>query len=502
MSATELKEKLHIYNALSGKVEPFRPLRPPEVGLYVCGPTVYGEVHIGNIRTFLSFDILQRFLTYIGYKLHYVRNITDVGHLTEEATETGEDKVEEAARSMRLNPIQLTEYYTRRFHEAMAAFGIMPPHIEPRATAHIAEQVTLIQQLLKAGYAYEAEGSVYFDLPAYEKAYPYGELSGRRTEALYTQTRVLTGQSAKRHALDFALWKKAAPDRLMQWPSPWGQGLPGWHLECSSMAHKYLGTQFDIHGGGMDLKFPHHECELAQSRAAYGKTPARYWMYANMLTVKGEKMSKSAGNILTFQDLKAGEHPLIPKVYVPMVWRFLMLQTHYGSPLDLSAEAIEAAQRGYMRLMNGLRIIKTLSYSSDSTSEDKTQQAEVEAACSACAAAMCQDLNTALALGALFTLLKKINALYSGRLSFGALGERHFLQLQRTYVDYVEQILGLGPPAGPSGPHLMKELLIIYKEAKRKQAYWLVDKIRAVLRSSGISLQDQTTGEIDWRYTE
>ena len=497
MPTTDLQPKFQIYNALSKRIEFFRPLRPPLVSLYVCGPTVYSEVHLGNIRTFLSFDILQRFLSHIGYEVLYVRNITDVGHLTEES----EDKVEQAARRQQISPSVLTEYYIRHFHEAMAAFGIRAPQLEPRATAHVYEQIQLITRLLEAGYAYEVSGSVYFDLKAYEKNYSYGQLSGRRTEELYAQTRSLEGQTEKKHTLDFALWKRAAPDRLMQWDSPWGKGVPGWHLECSAMSLKYLGHTFDIHGGGVDLKFPHHECEIAQSVAAYGQSPAKYWMYTNMLTVEGEKMSKSAGNILTYKNLTEAEHELLRLPYAPMVLRFLMLQTHYSSPLDYSSEAIEAAHRGYLRLMNGLRLLHDMQFIEDGKQEDKAQQAEITANCKACDTAMCQNLNTASTLAALFSLLKKINALHSRQLSFSSIGKAYFEQLKCTYVNYVEEILYLKPPTPPE-QQLLKGILSIYQSAKRNQQYTLVDDIRKQLRRAGISVQDTAKGEVAWSYAE
>ena len=497
-----LQRKFRIYNAISGQVEPFRPLHPPKVGMYVCGPTVYGDVHLGNIRTFLSFDVLQRFLNYMGYALRYVRNITDVGHLTEEIEDRGEDKVEQAARTQRLEPLELTQRYTRRFHKAMEDFAIRPPQIEPRATAHIAEQIQMIDHLLKSGYAYEIEGSVYFDLIAYQKTHNYGQLSGRKTEELYARTRKLEGQGLKRYALDFALWKRVAADRLMKWDSPWGKGVPGWHIECSAMSRKYLGKSFDIHGGGMDLKFPHHECELAQSKASSGEIPARYWLYVNMLTINGKKMSRSEGNVYTLSQLGEEGHPLFPKSCSPMVLRFFMLQTHYASPLDVSRQAIEAAQKGYIRLANGLRWIRNTSYTSDSGGEDKEQQAEVMAQCQGCVDAMCYDLNTAAALGFLSGLLRKINALRSGQLAFGSLGKACFDKMKRTYLEYTEEVLGLSEPSPSSSAQLLESLLALYKEAKRGQRYEIIDILRKQLRQEGIHLQDRANGEVEWSYAE
>ena len=330
---------------------------------------------------------------------------------------------------------------------------------------------------------------------------PTGELSGRKTEELHTQTRDLQGQAEKKHPLDFALWKRAASDRLMQWDSPWGKGVPGWHLECSAMSQKYLGRTFDIHGGGMDLKFPHHECEIAQSVAAYEQTPARYWMYTNMLTVRGEKMSKSVGNVLTYKSLTEGRHELFQLPCSPMVLRFLMLQTHYRSSLDFSSLAIESARRGYLRLMNGLRLLREMKFVEDKKPEDKAQQAEITASCEACDTAMCQDLNTATTLAALFSLLKKVNALQSGRITFGAVGKVCFDQLRRTYLNYVEEVLHLSPPTLPE-QHLLKSMLSIYEEAKRNHQYVLVDTIRKQLREIGVSVQDTAKGKVEWSYTE
>ena len=500
----KLAQSLCLENALSGKLEPFVPLAPPEVGLYVCGPTVYSEVHIGNIRTFVCFDVLKRFLTHVGYQVCYVRNITDVGHLVDEGQHETEDKIEQAARKAARAPEALSEHYTRLFHEAMHAFGVQSPDIEPRATAHIGEQIALINRIMDNGYAYAAEGSVYFDLSLYEKKHRYGLLSGRKTQELYAQTRDLAGGEQKRSPLDFALWKRAEKGRLMQWEAPWSQGFPGWHLECSAMSHKYLGQVFDIHAGGMDLKFPHHECELAQSTAAFGASPARYWMYANMLTVDKEKMSKSAGNVLGYHDLITGQHPLLAKAYPPMVLRFFMLQTHYGSPLDISATAIQAAERGYLRLCNGYKVLGELEMPKDLKAEsvDADHVAEIMQCCMACEQAMCRDLNTAIALGELFKLLRKVNALATGQLTLEQLGAEAFYRLKNTYITYFKDVLGLELPAPPQGVVLIESLLAVYRRAKAMQSYEVVDQIRADLRRQGIAIQDLSVGNIRWSYME
>jgi cysteinyl-tRNA synthetase len=341
-----MQQILKVYNSLSSSKERFEPLNPPYVGMYVCGPTVYSDVHIGNLRSFLSFDIIYRYLEFLGYKVRYVRNITDVGHLENDADE-GEDKIAKKAKLENLEPMEVVHKYTQGFHKVTSIFNLKPPSIEPSASGHIIEQIDLIQKILDAGLAYEINGSVYFDVMKYHEKTHYGILSGRVLEDLLAGTRELDGQDEKRSPLDFALWKKAAATHIMRWPSPWGDGFPGWHLECSSMSTKYLGKEFDIHGGGMDLKFPHHECEIAQCVAGYGVSPAKYWMHANMLTVNGQKMSKSLGNSFLPHQLFNGSHELLDKAYSPMTVRFFMLQTHYRSTLDLSNDALTAAAKGY-----------------------------------------------------------------------------------------------------------------------------------------------------------
>jgi cysteinyl-tRNA synthetase len=348
-----MDSKLHIYNSISRNKEEFVPLNSPFVGMYVCGPTVYSDVHLGNVRTFLTFDIVFRYLTFLGYKVRYVRNITDVGHLTDDA-DAGEDKIGKKAKLENLEPMEVVQRYTNGFHDVMRIFNILPPSIEPTATGHIIEQIEMIQEIIRRGYGYVVNGSVYFDVPKFNTEHNYGKLSGRKIEELISNTRDLDGQDEKRNSLDFALWKAADKTHLMKWNSPWGSGFPGWHLECSAMSTKYLGTTFDIHGGGMDLKFPHHECEIAQNVGATGSEPVRYWIHGNMLTVNGRKMAKSEGNGFTPEELITGNHQLLERGYSPMTVRFFMLQCHYASTLDFSNEALQASEKGLRRLLNAV----------------------------------------------------------------------------------------------------------------------------------------------------
>src|SRR5690554_6414326 len=406
---------LQITNTLTRKKEEFKPLNPPHVGLYVCGPTVYSDVHLGNVRSFLSFDIVFRYLTYLGYKVRYVRNITDVGHLVDDADD-GEDKIGKKAKLENVEPMEIVQRYTNGFHNVMAMFNSLPPDIEPTATGHIVEQIEINKILLEKGWAYEKNGSIYFDVTKYNVSHEYGILSGRKIEDLLSNSRTLDGQEDKKNPLDFALWKKASDDHIMRWPSPWGQGFPGWQLECSVMSTKYLGETFDIHGGGMDLKFPHHECEIAQCVGAFGSDPAKYWLHTNMLTVNGQKMSKSLGNSFLPEQLITGDHPLLDQPYSPMTVKFFMLQSHYSSTLDFSNEALRAAQKGYKKLINGLQIIKKLKFDDLDNTEsiDENIVKQIDQLCENCHSAMNDDFNTALTIGHLFNLLKKINSLHTG----------------------------------------------------------------------------------------
>ncbi len=495
-------QPLKIYNTLSREKEIFKPLHAPLVGLYVCGPTVYNFVHLGNLRTFTSFDILHRYLRHIGYKVRYVRNITDVGHLVGDGDE-GEDKIGKMAKLEKLEPMEIVHRYTQDFHEVLATFNLLPPSIEPTATGHIVEQMETTKNLLEKGLAYESNGSIYFDIEAYNKqGGDYGKLSGRVLDDLLTETRDLDGVGEKRSPLDFALWKKASPEHIMRWPSPWGDGFPGWHLECTCMSHKYLGDTFDIHGGGMDLKFPHHECEIAQAKAAYGQAPVRYWMHTNMLTVNGQKMSKSLGNSFLPNELISGNHPLLEQAYSPMTVRFFMLQSQYRSTLDFSNDALKAAQKGYKRIANGMRNIKRMQYPVGSVSQpDEKQRAEIQAAIQGCYDGMNDDLNTAVTIAHLFTLLKKINQLYTGSLSFEQLGEETFNSLKSTYLTILEEVLGIRLELPENWESLTDGLLHLYKGFKEARKYDKVDEIRATFKTMGLLIKDMKDS-IDWGFEE
>lgn len=495
-----MQQKLRIYNSISRQKEDFQPLNPPFVGLYVCGPTVYSNVHLGNVRTFLTFDTLYRYLTHIGYRVRYVRNITDVGHLVGDGDE-GEDKIGRMAKLEQLEPMEIVQRYTNDFHQVLELFNLKPPSIEPTATAHIVEQIEATQSLIEKGFAYESNGSVYFDIDRYNLAgHQYGKLSGRVLEELLVESRELEGTDEKRNPLDFALWKKAAPEHIMQWNSPWGKGFPGWHLECTCMSTKYLGPSFDIHGGGMDLKFPHHEGEIAQGTALNGQNPVRYWMHGNMLTVNGQKMSKSLGNSFLPGELVTGSHPLLDQAYSPMTVRFFMLQSQYRSTLDFSNEPLKAAQKGFKRLINGLRIAKKLTYR-DSTQEfDEKKEAEIEASFSAFYEAMNDDLNTSVAIGELFNLLKYINLLFLQQLEPAALGESLFNRLKENFILFCEEILGLKEEKS-EGETVLDGMLQLYRDYKEARQYDKVDQIRAYFKAQGLAIRDMKH-QIDWAYEE
>ncbi|WP_026463069.1 cysteine--tRNA ligase [Adhaeribacter aquaticus] len=493
------QQQLSLYNTLSRKKEVFEPLQPPFVGMYVCGPTVYSNVHLGNVRTFLTFDILYRYLQHLGYKVRYVRNITDVGHLENDSDE-GEDKIAVKARLEQLEPMEIVQRYTNDFHEVLSQFNLLPPSIEPSATGHIIEQIKSIETLIEKGLAYESGGSVYFDVLKYNESHDYGKLSGRIIEDLQNETRELDGQAEKRNPLDFAVWKNASPEHIMRWPSPWGIGFPGWHIECTSMSTKYLGTQFDIHGGGMDLKFPHHECEIAQAVGVNGEEPVRYWMHANMLTVNGEKMSKSKGNSFLPGQLFTGDHPLLQQAYSPMTVRFFMLQAHYRSTLDFSNEALIAARKGYIKLINGLHVLDKLAYPAEAAVVPE-QDAELRKLTTDCFAGLNDDLNTARTIASLFNLLKKVNSLYTGALSLANISLDTFNFVRDTYQALVLDILGLKEEKTTNQEEYVNALLIFYKEAKEAKNYARVDEIRTTFKKQGIVIKDMKTG-IDWAYEE
>ncbi len=489
-----ITRNLVIYNCLKRDKERFEPLNSPYVGMYVCGPTVYSNVHLGNVRTFLTFDIVYRYLSFIGYKVRYVRNITDVGHLTGD-TDEGEDKIAKKARLENLEPMEVVQRYTNDFHDVMRVFNILPPSIEPTATGHIIEQIELIKEILTKGYAYEVNGSVYFDVRKYSTDFPYGELSGRKIDELISNTRELDGQDEKRNSLDFALWKKADPSHLMHWPSPWGQGFPGWHLECSAMSTKYLGTQFDIHGGGMDLKFPHHECEIAQNKGAHGVEPVKYWMHGNMLTVNGRKMAKSEGNGFTPEELITGNHKLLDKGYSPMTVRFFMLQGHYASTLDFSNEALQAAERGFEKLCNAIAGLDKLAAGAES-------QFDTAAWRERCYAAMDDDFNTPVLISVLFEGVKAVNSNLGGQL---ALTEADCNVLTETFNAFFTQVLGLqletnsGAAGNEVSDGLMELILALRADAKTNKDWSTADRIREHLKAMKIEVKDTKEGAT-WTY--
>ncbi len=466
------------------------PLKAPFVGLYVCGPTVYGDPHLGHARPAITFDLLFRYLRATGYKVRYVRNVTDVGHLENDADE-GEDKISKKARLEQLEPMEVAQYYTDRYHDAMRQLNVLPPSIEPRASGHIIEQIAMVRTILDRGYAYVSNGSVYFDVEAYNRKFRYGKLSGRVLEDMMANTRDLDGQGDKRNPFDFALWKKAAPEHIMRWPSPWSDGFPGWHMECSAMSTRYLGEQFDIHGGGMDLMFPHHECEIAQSTAACGHDSARYWMHNNMITINGQKMGKSLGNFITLEQLTTGAHPLLEQAYSPMTIRFFILQAQYRSTLDFSNEALQAAEKGYERLMKAVSTLKKIK-PSEASSVDIS---DVEARCTA---AMDDDLNSPMVISELFDCVRTINQIYDGKQTISA---ADLAELRRVVDLFVFDILGLRDDLAGDNSQMLSSvvdmILNIRMEAKNAKDWATSDKIRDGLAAIGIKVKDRKDG-FDW----
>lgn len=496
--------KLQLYNTLSRQKENFTPINPPFVGLYVCGPTVYGDGHLGHARPAITFDLLYRYLKYSGFKVRYVRNITDVGHLENDADE-GEDKIAKKARLEQLEPMEVAQYYTDRYHLNMQQLNTLTPSIEPRATGHIMEQIAMIENIIANGFAYEVNGSVYFDVLKYNENKPYGILSGRIIEDLLANTRDLDGQEEKRNSLDFALWKKAQPVHIMRWLSPWGEGFPGWHIECSAMSSKYLGDTFDIHGGGMDLMFPHHECEIAQSNAANHKDPVKLWMHNNMITINGKKMGKSLGNFITLNEFFSGQHPILEQAYSPMTIRFFILQAQYRSTVDFSNDALKAAEKAYKRIINGLRSLKSLQHpGGEALAINQELVTRIEAASKEAFAGMDDDLNSAIALASLFELLRIINCFKNGQFALNSIDYKTFELLAETYRVFVEDIFGLIEEKGKSPEmldHLMTAILISYSNAKERKDYALVDQIRAQIKSEGLVIKDSKTS-VTWDYEE
>jgi len=491
-----LKEKypIHLYNTLSKQKEKFEPIQKDHVGMYVCGPTVYSDVHLGNVRTFMSFDVIYRYLKYLGYKVRYVRNITDVGHLENDADE-GEDKIAKKARLEQLEPMEIVQQYSNGFHDVLTQFNNLPPSIEPTATGHIMEQIEMVQDLLDRGYAYEVNGSVYFDVTTYDKDHNYGRLSGRKIEELMESGRALDSQDEKKNKIDFAIWKKASPAHIMRWNSPWGEGFPGWHLECTVMSTKYLGETFDIHGGGMDLTFPHHECEIAQSVGTTGKDPVKYWLHTNMLTVNGQKMSKSLGNSFLPRELFTGDHEILDRGYSPMVVRFFMLQSHYSSTLDFSNEALNAAEKGYKRLMEGLRIAHNLTY--EKAEANAELEAKVRKTIDTLFQDMSDDFNTAKALAALFEITTLMNNFKAGNHKTGELSKDLFDELLQHYKGFITEVLGLQEEKESQDDKfdgVVQLLIQVRQKAKEAKNYQLSDKIRDDLKALGVTLKDGKEG--------
>jgi cysteinyl-tRNA synthetase len=482
-----MHQPLFIYNSLTRQKEKFEPIVPGHVGLYVCGPTVYSDVHLGNVRTFTTFDMVCRYLTFIGYKVRYVRNITDVGHLTGDSDD-GEDKIAKKARLEKLEPMEVVQRYTNGFHDVMRIFNALNPSIEPTATGHIIEQIEMIEEIIANGFAYVVNGSVYFDVRKFNEKHAYGKLSGRVIDELYTNTRDLDGQDEKRDSLDFALWKKAGPEHLMQWNSPWGKGFPGWHLECSVMSTKYLGQVFDIHGGGMDLKFPHHECEIAQNVGARGSEPVRYWMHGNMLTVNGRKMAKSEGNGFTPEELITGNHKLLDRGYSPMTVRFFFLMGHYTSTLDFSNEALQAAERGYKRMLAARAALEHVKPSAGS-------DADVAALRNQCYDAMNDDFNTPILISVLFEMVRIMNSAKEGQIKLSA---DDIQLLRETFDAFFYQVMGLKDEAAAGDNELTGELMdLILKlraEAKMKKDFATSDQIRDALTHAGVAVKDTKEG--------
>ncbi len=481
-------QELKIYNSLSKQKEVFKPITDGFVGMYVCGPTVYSNVHLGNLRTFMSFDVIFRYLKHLDYKVRYVRNITDAGHLEGDEADESEDKIAKKARIEQVEPMEVVQKYTVDFHNVLNVYNLIPPSIEPTATGHILEQIEMIQEILTSGYAYEVNGSIYFDVSKYNVKYNYGILSGRNIEDAINNSRELDGQSDKRNPQDFALWKKAEPQHLMKWNSPWGEGFPGWHLECSVMSTKYLGERFDIHGGGMDLKFPHHECEIAQSVACSGTPPVNYWMHANMLTLNGQKMSKSTGNFILPAEIYEGGNPILSKAFSPAVVRFFMMQAHYRSILDFSSDALEAAEKGYNRMMEAIKLMPTLK-----TSE--TSSIEVDTWKKSCYDAMNDDFNAPILIAQLFEGVKYINQINDGTAQISISDLEVF---KTTMNNFIFDVMGIETPEAKQDSTKLEgvvEMLIGMRNQARVDKNWaLSDQIRDQLSAIGIQLKDSKEG--------
>jgi len=488
-----MEHKLSIYNTLSRKKEEFQPLHAPHVGMYVCGPTVYGDAHLGHARPAITFDILFRYLAHLGYKVRYVRNITDVGHLEHDA-DSGEDKIAKKARLEQLEPMEVVQHYLNRYRGAMEKLNVLPPSIEPHASGHIIEQIELVQEILDNNFAYESHGSVYFDVERYSKQHNYGILSGRNIEDMLNTTRELEGQNEKRNPVDFALWKKAQPEHIMRWPSPWSDGFPGWHCECTAMGKKYLGKHFDIHGGGMDLVFPHHECEIAQAVASQGEDMVRYWMHNNMITVNGQKMGKSLGNFITLDEFFTGSHAMLEQPYSAMTIRFFILQAHYRSTVDFSNEALQASEKGLSRLMDAYSHLQRIQPSGETTVEVNDLRKK-------CYEAMNDDLNSPIAISHLFDAARAINTVKDGKGTFSA---DTLKEIKEVFDLFLFDILGMANNAQEDGNSseafgkAVDLLLTIRQQAKANKDWATSDKIRNELTEMGFDIKDTKDGA-EWK---
>ncbi len=488
-----MNQELKIFNSLTRKKENFNPLVPGKAGMYVCGPTVYSNAHLGHARPAITFDLLYRYLLHLGLKVRYVRNITDVGHLEDEVEETGEDKISKKARLESLEPMEVVQKYMNTFHKNMADLNTLSPSIEPRASGHIIEQQLMVQQILQKGFAYESNGSVYFDVEKYNQHHHYGKLSGRNLDDILHNSRQLEGQEEKKNPFDFALWKKASPEHIMQWPSTWSNGFPGWHLECSAMSTKYLGEVFDIHGGGLDLQFPHHECEIAQSTAALGHESVRYWMHNNMITINGQKMARSLGNFITLDELFTGSHELLQQAYSPMTVRFFILQAHYRSTVDFSNEALQAAEKGLERLMKAMDLLEKLKPGVESSFK-------VEELAKNCYDAINDDLNSPILIAHLFDGVRIINSIHDGKVT---INETDLTTLKSLYNTFVFEILGLRNENASSSRNneILSEaiefILQLRQEAKNNKDWATSDRIRNELTRMGIEVKDRKDG-FEW----
>ena len=491
-------QNLVIYNTLHRQKERFQPIAAPNVGMYVCGPTVYGDPHLGHARPSITFDILFRYLQHIGYKVRYVRNITDVGHLEHDADD-GDDKIAKKARLEQLEPMEIAQFYTNRYHDAMRALNVLPPSIEPRATGHIIEQEELVKEIMANGYAYESNGSIYFDVAKYDKDYRYGVLSGRNLTDMINNSRELNGVGEKRNQVDFALWKRAMPEHIMRWPSPWSDGFPGWHCECTAMGRKYLGKHFDIHGGGMDLVFPHHECEIAQAVASQGEEMVKYWMHNNMITINGQKMGKSLNNFITLEQFFTGNHETLEQAYSPMTIRFFILSAHYRGTVDFSNEALQAAQRGYERLMNAIEDLKRIQTAA--TSEENTKKF-VAALRQKCYDAMNDDLMTPAVISNLFEACHIVNLLIDHK---AQISEEDLKELSETMRLFAFDILGLVNERGANNDareaaygKVVDMVLDLRAKAKANKDWAVSDQIRDALAEAGFQVKDTKDG-VTWK---